>query len=62
MHQGNKVACVLPARELLFERSQVNKHAGSHSLLEGKKAAHYSLITLSFPAQRIICARAEGEL
>ena len=33
MHQKNKVECVLPARELLSERSEVDKRVGSHSLL-----------------------------
>ena len=36
MHQGNKVGCVRPARELSHERSEGDKRAGSHNLLHSR--------------------------
>ena len=44
MHQGSKIGCVLPAvRELLPERSEGDKRAGSHN---GICEFHFHSLTL----------------
>ena len=68
MHQGNKVNCVLPARELSHEPSDYIHECNiqffnttiikfDSILAENGKMLHiYSLTSLSFPAQRTVCA------